>query len=140
MKRTDGWERRFSAFLTARKAMPFQWGKNDCLMMQADGVLSCTGFDPGAQWRGIYSDEAGAYALLDQYGGHEGIITAGMGFPPHEQYLRATRGDVCLLNLPGNQPLSGIVDDSGQWITTAMSDIGRVIRFPLSRAVKIWSY
>lgn len=47
----------------------FAWGENDCLMFVAGWVREVTGTDPGARWRGTYSTEAGAKAVLQLNGG-----------------------------------------------------------------------
>lgn len=45
------------------------WGERDCCLWPANWVCLQRGFDPAAQWRGRYSDEAQALAFVEQAGG-----------------------------------------------------------------------
>lgn len=47
----------------------FIWGQTDCILAVCNHVLAMTGIDPAAPWRGSYSDEAGARAIYEPYGG-----------------------------------------------------------------------
>ena len=56
----------------------FVWGKSDCIMATCDHVSRETGIDPAAPWRGSYSDEAGAIAIYQPFGGVLGLFKHGM--------------------------------------------------------------
>jgi len=57
----------------------FIWGETDCIMATCNYVRDRTGIDPAAPWRGTYSDEAGAVAIWQAYGGVLGLFDHGMG-------------------------------------------------------------
>lgn len=62
----------------------FEWGRHDCILAVCAHVAAVTGRDPAAPWRGSYSDEAGALAVMAPFGGVLGIMRHGMalaGFP-----------------------------------------------------------
>ncbi len=48
---------------------PHVWGKSDCSLAIADWVAANGHDDPGAPWRGTYSNEQECRALLQQRGG-----------------------------------------------------------------------
>ena len=57
----------------------FVWGETDCLLSMCNHVLTVTGIDPAAPWRGLkYSDEAGARAIFEPYGGVLALVRHGM--------------------------------------------------------------
>lgn len=138
MVRLEGWPLLLSRFIRTRREMPFEWGKNDCLIYAADAVQTITGKDPAKQWRG-YSTFEEAQTILKDNGGMEALITKAMGFPPHTVPLMARRGDVALLELE-HRMMAGVVDDTAQWIVCPMSDKGTSERYPLASASRIWSY
>lgn len=137
VKRLEGWPLKLSAFLRDRQFMPFEWGKNDCLMFPADAVLAITGFDPAAEWRG-YSTQEEAEKLLKELG-VTGLITKGLGFKGHREILKAKRGDVAMMKLPSGVT-GGIVDDTGKRIAVPLADNNTLVRIPLKMAWRIWSY
>lgn len=93
-----------SRFLRAETARPFGWGQADCLTLGADWIVSRTGADPAKPWRGSYTDEAGASAILAKAGGLEtfaraAMTAAGLGEPLKDAH--AVRGDVGLIPVIG---------------------------------------
>jgi hypothetical protein len=56
----------------------FVWGKTDCVMATSNYVLSVTGVDPAAPWRGSYDDEAGAQSIYQEFGGVLGLTRHAM--------------------------------------------------------------
>ena len=62
--RLEQWPKLLAAFIVSRRAMPFEWGKNDCGLFAADAILAMTGVDLAAEIRGTYSTEAEANAAL----------------------------------------------------------------------------
>lgn len=56
----------------------FVWGQTDCILSMCNHVLAVTGIDPAAPWRGTYSDEAGARAIYEPYGGPLALVRHGM--------------------------------------------------------------
>lgn len=130
--RFDNWPLLLSAYLTQRRAMPFEWGSNDCLTFAAKGVHAMTGVDFSADYP-AYSTEAEAIDLINQHGGVEAIITAALG-EGTDKVLTAQRGDVALITI--GDPVAGLVDDTGQRIAVFIR--GGLIRIPITRASKLW--
>ena len=65
LKRTTHWAtREFHQFLLEREKLPFAWGTNDCCLFPADAIQSFTGEDLAAEFRGKYTDEASAFAVV----------------------------------------------------------------------------
>lgn len=77
--RQQGWERILYEFIAARERMAFDWGKHDCCLFAADCVQAMTGIDHAAPFRGKYSTEGKAKALLKPYGGIIGYLIAIFG-------------------------------------------------------------
>lgn len=63
---------RFHALLSARWAMPFEWGHNDCVLWAADAVQALLGQDPAEPLRGHYATAAGAARVLRDLTGRGG--------------------------------------------------------------------
>ena len=51
-------------FLVTHAHQPFVWGTNDCCTFPADAIEAFTGTDLAADFRGKYSTEAEAFALI----------------------------------------------------------------------------
>jgi hypothetical protein len=107
--RFPGWEELLAELVDARRATPFTWGTQDCCAFAADVVLTLTGVDPMAGFRGRYADEAAAEALIGPDGleAQAAAAMAGIGAPEVPAAF-AQRGDVALV-LVGNQPTIGVV-------------------------------
>lgn len=134
VKRFDDWPNRLSNYLDQKRMVPFQWGVNDCMTFAAGAVFNLTGkdfyigYDP-------YDDEIGAFVMLREHGGVTGIINKHLGRGSKEIML-AKRGDVVTVKIP--ELAAGIVDDTGQRIAVVTPN--GLLRLPLSRAVRLWSY
>lgn len=98
MRRHD-WPERLAAALEAARAQPFVWGHHDCVTFAADCALAMTDADPLAEWRGRWTSEAEAVALLADLGGLRGALTAALGAPLASPLL-AQRGDVGVFGDP----------------------------------------
>ena len=103
--RHPDWAECLALFLLARRAQPFAWGTNDCCMFAADAVQAMTGVDHAAEYRGQYSDAAGAARLLGA--GVEPFADRALG--ERIAWPLARRGDVVLANIEGRRSL-GICD------------------------------
>lgn len=55
---------RLEDYIRRTWGLPWRWGVIDCTMWPADWCIVHWGFDPAAGFRGTYSDEAGAAALV----------------------------------------------------------------------------
>lgn len=96
LTRFENWPDLLAAFLEDRLDDAFQWGENDCAIFAADAVLAITGSDLATGFRGRYSSEAGAAALLEAFGGIEAILDRAM--PRRATPLLAQRGDIAITN------------------------------------------
>lgn len=126
----SAWRRRFDALVRDRMNRPFAWGTHDCCMWAADCVLAITGTDPAAAYRGSYSTEAEAMALLDSLGGLEAIgAMAGPACPA----LTARIGDIGIVSGSGAQTL-GVCIGTG-WLAPAAAGLAHL---PLTSARRAW--
>jgi len=94
MKRFPDWPQRLAAAIAARRDVPHIWGQNDCALFAADLVAAETGQDFGAMFRGRYSDEEGAKAILAAHGWATLADVADHCLPRREG--RPRRGDLVL--------------------------------------------
>lgn len=98
MRRHD-WPQRLAEFIAASHAEPFAYGTHDCCRFAARCVDALT--DGGVVARmdaeHPYSDEAGAYAVVDAAGGLAELVSLYLGEPIHPAH--AGRGDVVLAEL-----------------------------------------
>lgn len=69
VRRVD-WEEGLSQALTEARDKPFAWGTWDCVHFVSDAVLAMTDIDPLADYRGAYSTEAEAWAVLSERDGN----------------------------------------------------------------------
>lgn len=134
VKRFDDWPKRLSAYLRERQTMPFEWGKNDCMMFAAKAVYALTGHDYFTEYSD-YDDEDKAAELLKKHRGVAGIIIACLG-QGTDKILTAKRGDVVLVKMP--EFTAGIVDDTGARIALISKD--GLVRRPLTSAIRVWGY
>jgi hypothetical protein len=74
MKRFDNWPTLLSAYIDARRSVPFAWGTNDCCLFAADWVLISTGHDIAQKWRGKYASAYKAHRFLKAGGGIEKLV------------------------------------------------------------------
>jgi hypothetical protein len=135
MRRPD-WPERLAAYIEACRRKPFAWGRFDCCGFVAGGVKALTGRDPMAAWRGLYTTEAEALALLG-VGGLAAAVAEGMaGIGAQEVPVPlAQRGDVVVLELPAGSS-AGLCDGSHAF---AAGPAG-LTRLPMSLAVRAWGY
>lgn len=66
--RRHDWRSRLSAVIEGALKRPFEWGRHDCGLFAADAVMSMTGTDHAAAWRGRYRTAIGALRLLRRSG------------------------------------------------------------------------
>lgn len=75
------WEARLSTYIGAVAREGFAYGRHDCALFAAGGVLALTGADPAASWRGRYSTELGGLRHLRRAGFADHIAHAESLFP-----------------------------------------------------------
>lgn len=103
----------------------FVWGSADCIMSVCDYIFDQTGIDPAAPWRGSYSDEAGAEAICEQYGGALGLFRTGMSLVGLNSAPRAA-GRPVIARMMGKE-IAGI--DTGRRVMMRIDGRG-VIEWP----------
>ncbi|PKR57509.1 DUF6950 family protein [Thalassospira lohafexi] len=141
MTRLVHWERKLADFHKAAFGRPFVWGQTDCCLTASDGVLAITGIDPGARFRGAYSDMAGGYRAMKDYagGGVSETIAALMAENnwPEIPVLMARRGDVGLVpsGLPGMQADAAAICLGPHWATRGE---GGLVNLPLKQGRRAW--
>jgi hypothetical protein len=147
MKRTTHWAtREFHRFLKEREKAPFAWGTNDCCLFPADAIQSFTGFDLAAEFRGKYTDEASAFALIKRIAKGTTIEDAAAwcadkaglrewtkGSKPSPLY--AQRGDLVVIEDAGRM-IAGVVHLNGRHVVT-VGEAG-LKRLPLDAVKRAW--
>jgi hypothetical protein len=135
--------RALDAFLTSRAKTPFAWGAHDCALFAADGIEAMTGTDIAADFRGEYSDEAGALAAIKTIAGGETVADAAAwcaakhGIPEWPRPLFAQRGDLVVYEDPTTKrPVSGLIHLSGRHIVAAGPK--GLMRISISRVLRAW--
>ena len=143
MTRAQHWAtREYHGFLRERAKTPFAWGANDCALFAADGILAMTGVDIAADFRGQYSDQAAAFALIKRVTGGETIADAAAwcarkhGLAEWKAPLLAQRGDLVVFEGPGGELVAGLVHLSGAHIA-AVGERG-LYRFSITAAKRSW--
>jgi len=129
--RLRNWPSRFAELVDSSRARPFEWGAHDCCLWAASAVDAITGRDPGAQWRGAYTDARGALDLLEGIGDLEGAgALTGKPIPIGNAFV----GDVGLVTWPdGTESLA--VCSGHDWMCAG--DAG-LIRLPIDAARAAW--
>lgn len=139
MTRLPDWETRLWAGIEAARRRPFVWGGHDCCMFACDLLSAMTGVDPGAAFRGTYSDKAGAKAVLKRLyrGGLERTISAIAGevAAPEISPRLARRGDCCFLWIENGGPAMGVCVGA-QAAVAALS--GGVAFLPMRQVLRAW--
>jgi hypothetical protein len=135
MKRVANWEAVLQAQIQLA-GKKFQWGTWDCALAACDIIQALTGQDPGAPFRGKYSDEAGAKAVIGtSLGAFAANIAASLGMQEVAPRL-ARRGDAILIDNGTPSGSLGIVDLTGAYAACAGSN-GH-IRVPMRRWKRAW--
>lgn len=111
MKRVANWRAALALQFQQARTRKFEWGKFDCALFACDCIWAQLARDPAAAFRGRYSTEAQATALLGN-GGLAAIavqIASQFGFK-EVSAGHAGRGDVVLIRNGTPQGALAIVD------------------------------
>jgi hypothetical protein len=92
-ERLPDWETRLHDFMTANRDREFAWGKWDCILFACAAAEAITGVDKAAAYRGQYSDEKGARAILRKLGAGTLLATVNREFEA-KPVPYAVRGDL----------------------------------------------
>jgi hypothetical protein len=131
--RLSNWPTLLAAFLTHRQSQPFCWGKNDCCLFAADAINVITGVDHASAFRGRYTTAIGAKRALIRYGKGDIKHTFIAKFGTPIGVLNASRGDVALVNINGENVVGMVFGN-----IYVVSEHG-LLQLPLSHAMGIWS-
>jgi hypothetical protein len=142
LQRTTHWAtRELDSFLRDHRHTPFAWGLNDCCLFAANAIQAFTGTDIAADFRGKYTDEASAFALIKSVTGSSTVADAvawcaekhGLLEWPTPRY--AQRGDLLVMENGGAQ-IAGVLHLSGRHGISMAQD--GPVRLPLSAIVRAW--
>lgn len=121
--------------------MPFAWGTNDCCLVAADAIEAFTGTDIAADFRGKYTDQASAFALIKTVTGGTTVEDAAAycatkaGLTELTHPLFAQRGDLVVLNDAGNL-IAGVMHLNGR-NAVSVGEAGLKL-LPLSAIKRAW--
>jgi hypothetical protein len=132
MKRIAGWGVRLDRAIGTGRRAAFGYGTHDCLSFPALCIQALTGVDLFEPYRGRYSDEDGARALVPSHEALLDDLAAEHGWRADEA-CTARRGDLAAVRL-GATFLCAVVY-GGLIIPEAPSGLRR---FGLLMAEKVW--
>jgi hypothetical protein len=145
IKRQKHWATRaYHKFLVDRANTPFAWGTNDCALFAADGVKATTGIDIADDFRGKYTDEESAFALIKKLTGGSTVADAAAycakkhGLTELKHLLMAKRGDLVVFEAPTGALVAGLVHLNGRHIIAVGE--GGAYRFSISKVLRAWHY
>lgn len=92
-ERLPDWETRLHDFMLANRDREFAWGQWDCILFACAAAEAITGVDKAATYRGRYSDEKGARAILRKQGKGTLLATVDHEFEA-KPVAYAVRGDL----------------------------------------------
>lgn len=136
----------FHDFLVANQKAPFVWGSHDCALFAANAIQSYTGVDIADDFRGLYSNQSGAFGLIHAITGGSTVEDAAAwcaakhGLIEWEYPLCAQRGDLAIVHqsVPNQQDriVAGVIHLGGDFVTVGESGL---LRFPITAVRRSWS-
>lgn len=129
--RRPDWPQRLAAFIEARRDMPFEWGRNDCVLFAAAWIEELTGrrLFADVDW----TDARSAREKLAALGGIRQAARDALG-PEVQNWMMIRRGDVAIAE-----------DDAGREVGTVctgttLAGPGErgIMHLPLDRAMLVW--
>jgi len=143
LQKIEHWQTRaFDEYLRTNAHAPFAWGTNDCCLFPANVILANTGVDIASDFRGKYTDEASAFALIKSVTGGSTVADAAAycatkhGLVEHTFPLMAKRGDLVAMK-NGDTLICGVVHLNGRHVVT-VSESG-LRRLPITSVTRAWS-
>lgn len=130
-RRFPDWRERFAAFITLRRARPFDWGESDCCLFAADGARELVGEDFAAPLRGYRSAFGATRRLLER--GHRDVGAYLDTILPRTERPRA--GDVVFVPAAPVGALLLFDRAGGAW---GQDDAG-LVRLRVPRSAQFWS-
>jgi hypothetical protein len=142
LTRTPHWAtRELDQFLINNAKTPFQWGVLDCCLFAASAIQAFTGTDIADDFRGKYSTQTSAFALIKTVTGGTTVEDAAVycatkhGLTEWSTPLLAQRGDLVVIQ-DGDQLIAGIVHLNGRHVIS-IGESG-LKRLPLKAAKRAW--
>lgn len=105
------WSSRLSRYIHTATSKEFKWGEFDCALNAADSTFAITGVDLVSQFRGQYSNEDEAFALLRQHGYEDTFEFALDHYPKAEGILQGCSGDLGAFSYE-NSTIVGVIYQS----------------------------
>jgi hypothetical protein len=139
LKRADDWPERLHEAIQAQRRLPFAWGSHDCALFVADCIWAMTGTDLAADYRGKYTDEAGAAATIKQVTGGSTVEDVAIkaakdhGLAEISPKL-AQRGDMLLFDLAGGPTLAIVNLDGVHALAVSPKGLTRLRTLDAKRA------
>ena len=130
--RVPDWRERLDLVIRDGRTALFGWGRHDCLAFPAKGITAVTGVDVFQPYRGRYSDEPGALALVPDMEAMLMALAAEQGWQAI-QGRAARRGDLGVITVKGRR-LGALAYDG--WLVARQKGY---TRFPLRAAGLAWS-
>lgn len=142
LTRTPHWDTRgYHQFLLTNHRSPFVWGQHDCCTFAANAIQSFTNVDIATDFRGKYTDEASAFALIKTITGGTTVADAlaycanKHDLIEHPHALQAKRGDLVAINNVGTL-IAGLVHLNGRHVVTVNEN--GLVRLPITAVVRSW--
>jgi len=142
LKRSPTWlTRELATFLKDHVNARFVWGTLDCCLFTADAIQAMTGVDIASDFRGKYTDQASAFALIKTVTGGSTVADAAAycaakyGLTEWKHPLQAQRGDLVAVT-NGTDLIAGVVDLSGRFVA-ALGESG-IIRISIRNITRAW--
>lgn len=137
LTRLPDWRARFAAEIDRQRGISFSWGKQDCVLGLAGGVVrALSGEDMTLPWRGRYRSARGARRALRE----SGFASLGDAIAAHLPEVHpdfADIGDLAMIDAEGPlQAALAIFDLSGLIVLTEAGH-GHLPREAARRAFKI---
>jgi hypothetical protein len=139
--RKPEWQQLLHEFLLGRVKQKFAWATNDCCTFAADAIQSFTGVDLAADFRGKYTDEAGANATIKAVTAGSTVEDAAVyvakqhGLAEWATVLLAQRGDLVLYR--GSEGLAaGVVHLDG--VHALFVTPTGLHKIPLRQCLRAW--
>lgn len=138
MERHHDWPIRLGRIIESARELSFEWGVLDCALHVCNCIRAITveAVDPAAQYRGVYSDEAGAQNIFgSDLAGFAAATAAALGMP-EVAVTFAGRGDVVFIDNDTAYGALGVVALDGRF-ASCMSDKGLAF-IPMRRWKRAW--
>lgn len=103
MTRLPQWESRLAEWVEHNRTRSFEWGQFDCALMAASCAEAITGTHPAPDLIGTYYTALGAYRVILENDGLDGICDARLDGRVNPK--RSRRGDIIMAQLDRKQCL-----------------------------------